>query len=772
MATITDDYSGVPIAGIGLPVLYWKINLAGPWLSAQGTFVSSSVYLFTFGDGAVNGDTVYYYVAAQDLAAIPNVAVNPPDLATGLGSNPPSCTDVPYPNLYPISGMCGTYYVGSGQDFENLNAALTRLNQSELTCPVELLLTDSINVSVSHTIYPIYGSSPINTVTIKPAPTKNVVLTAFSFSGVFNIQGVSNFIIDGSNIPGGNTHNLYINNLDGTGAPVITFNSLEGYFSRNVTIKNSNLIGGGSSYSSFGISCIGLQTVDSFNIINNRFWNLVVGIELYGDATNPIEGCTIANNTFGSVIDTLRLSRNAIHAMFTKGLIIQNNLITNLQWSESSPIGIDLDYGNTQTQIIGNNITGIKYNGLYDYGAIGINVQTQTTDSEILIANNLISDISGNGSSQPEFNGITAINTSYTHGIKILNNSINLYGDISGQNINLYSAAVFIGLGTEALTLTNNIIRNTLVDINYTTTKAYALYSQADSWMQTQIDYNCYYTSGSQGVMAFVDGIEYTNLVDLNLDTGTDSYSINTDPLFNDPITLIPSLTSPVLGAGTPVAEVTTDFLGFSRSLSNPSIGAYENGAGSSNKNLILTVLLEGLYEGSGLMRKASNGNVPLYLGLIADQVTIELHDPLNYTSIIYSTSANLTTAGTVSLVIPNTYNQQYYITLKHRTHLEITSFNPISFEFDLIECPMTSPFNVYSANLKQSTDGFWMVFGGDTNQDGFVDEMDMDACDMACSTFATGNVPEDVDCNGLVDAHDLIIIDNNTALSAQSFHP
>jgi hypothetical protein len=84
----------------------------------------------------------------------------------------------------------------------------------------------------------------------------------------------------------------------------------------------------------------------------------------------------------------------------------------------------------------------------------------------------------------------------------------------------------------------------------------------------------------------------------------------------------------------------------------------------------------------------------------------------------------------------------------------------------------MTSPFNVYSANLKQSTDGFWMVFGGDTNQDGFVDEMDVDACNMACSTFATGNVPQDVDCNGLVDAADLIIIDNNTALSAQSFHP
>lgn len=772
MATITDDYSGVPIAGIGLPVLYWKINLAGPWVSAQGTFVSSSIYLFTFGDGAINGDTVYYYVAAQDLAAVPNVAVNPSDLATGLGSNPPSCMDMPYPNSYRIAGMCGTYYVGTGQDFENLNAALTMLYESELTCPVELLLTDSINASLSHTIYPFFGSSPTNTVTIKPAPTKNVVLTAFSFSGVFNIQGVSNFIIDGSNLPGGNTHNLYIKNLDGTGAPVITFNSLEGYFSGNVTIKNSNLIGGGSSYSSYGVTCIGLSTVDSFNIINNRFWNLVVGIELYGDATNPIEGCTISNNTFGSMIDTLRLSKIAIHAMFTKGLIIQNNLITNLQWGESTPIGIDLGYGNTQTQIIGNNITGIKYNGLYDYGAIGIKVQTQTTDSEILIANNIISDISGNGSSNPEYNGITAINTSYTHGIKILHNSINLYGDMTGQNINLYSAAVFVGPGTEALTLTNNILRNTLVDINYTNTKAYALYSQADSWMQTQIDYNCYYGSGSQGVMAFVDGIEYSNLVDLNLATGTDSYSLNADPLFNDPITLIPSLTSPVLGAGTPVTEVTTDFLGSSRSLSNPSIGAYENGAGSSNKNLVITLLLEGLYNGSGTLRKASLGTTALYPGLTVDQVTVELHDPTNYATIIYSSSANLTTIGSISLNIPSSYNQQYYITIKHRSHLDVTTTTPISFEFDLINCPMNTPSLVYSNNLKQSADGYWLVLGGNVNQDAFINQLDLDGAEAAVLGFLTGSVPQDVDCNGVVDALDLILIDNNYAISAQSYHP
>lgn len=770
-ATITDDYSGVPVSGIGLPMLYWKINMNGSWLSTQSTFVSADTYSFTFGDGAVDGDTVFYYIVAQDMAVTPNAGASPSYGAEGFSINPPECAVAPDPDLYRVLSMCGTYYVGAGQDFEDIEAAISKLDQCELTCPVVLLLTDSINASLSHTLYPFYGSSATNTVTIKPAPTKNVVLTAFSFGGVFNFVGTSNFIIDGSNLENGNTHNLFINNLDGTGAPVIKFSALESQHSTNITIKNCNLIGGGSDYSSFGVLCNNAEA-DSINIINNRFWNLVVGIEMFGSSTDPMDGCTISKNTFGSAIDTLRLSKNAINVMFTNGLVIQDNLITNLDWNESSPIGLIIGQGNTNTQVVGNNLTGIKYSGSFNYGAIGIQVQTQLSNSEILIANNILSDIGGTGSTEPEYYGICGINISYTQGIKVLHNSINLYGDIYGTQNNQYSAAIFLGLSTENLTMVNNILRNTLNDVNYTTAKAYALYSQADSWMQTQMDYNCYYTTGDQGVMAFVDGSEYWDLATLSADIGTDSFSIASDPMFSSPITLVPAFGSPVLGAGTPLAEVPLDYLGLARSLTNPSIGAYEYGGGSTDKNLLVTVLLEGLYEGSGLMRKASIGNIPLYLGLVADEVTIELHDALDYTNIVYSTAANLTTAGTVSLVIPSTYNQQYYITLKHRTHLDITSFEPISFEFDLVECLMTSPFNVYSGNLKQSSDGFWMVFGGDINQDGFVDETDMDECNIAVGAFGTGIVSEDVDCNGVLDAHDLIIIDNNAALSAQNFHP
>ena len=87
-ATIT-DFSGVPIVGIGLPVLYWKINNAPSYASAQGTAIGSNDYQFTFGAGVSQGDTVSYYIAAQDNRSRPNVALNPDFGASSYDPDPP-----------------------------------------------------------------------------------------------------------------------------------------------------------------------------------------------------------------------------------------------------------------------------------------------------------------------------------------------------------------------------------------------------------------------------------------------------------------------------------------------------------------------------------------------------------------------------------------------------------------------------------------------------------------------------------------------------------
>ena len=97
-ATIT-DVDGVPTSGLGLPVLYWKIN-AGIWHSATGSHISGNNYQFTF-DGGANGDLISYYIVAQDGAVTPNVGAYPSAGATGFTANPPACTSPPYfPSTY------------------------------------------------------------------------------------------------------------------------------------------------------------------------------------------------------------------------------------------------------------------------------------------------------------------------------------------------------------------------------------------------------------------------------------------------------------------------------------------------------------------------------------------------------------------------------------------------------------------------------------------------------------------------------------------------
>ncbi|MFY7883944.1 MAG: hypothetical protein ACOVOV_03765, partial [Dolichospermum sp.] len=59
---------------------------------------------------------------------------------------------------------------------------------------------------------------------------------------------------------------------------------------------------------------------------------------------------------------------------------------------------------------------------------------------------------------------------------------------------------------------------------------------------------------------------------------GQNVNSIAVNPQYNSNTVLLPVLGAPIIGAGTPIGSVTTDFLNVTRSMSAPSIGAYENG--------------------------------------------------------------------------------------------------------------------------------------------------------------------------------------------------
>ncbi|MFH1120719.1 MAG: hypothetical protein V1775_12930 [Bacteroidota bacterium] len=186
-----------------------------------------------------------------------------------------------------------------------------------------------------------------------------------------------------------------------------------------------------------------------------------------------------------------------------------------------------------------------------------------------------------------------------------------------------------------------------------------------------------------------------------------------------------------------------------------------------ANKTLNLTALLEGLYNGSGTMRKARNASGDQFTGTTADQISIELHSSTSYVSKLFTANnVNLSTSGASSVTIPGLYNGSYYVTVRHRNSIETTTAAPVSFAGGTINYSFNLPAQAYGNNLllMAGPGTYYAIYGGDVTQDGAVDTGDMTPVDNDAAAFVTGYVVTDVNGDGSVDTGDVTIIDNNGA--------
>jgi CSLREA domain-containing protein len=147
--TVTDADSGVPTSGTGLPVIYYRKGSSGAYASSQCSFVSGSNYDCTLdnslvtGGSVTGGDTIQYFVVAQDNAATPNVISNPSTGASGFTANPPAASTPPTtPSTYAISSIIsgqvltpgGLAAIGSGRTINLLkNGALAGSSPTDVS---------------------------------------------------------------------------------------------------------------------------------------------------------------------------------------------------------------------------------------------------------------------------------------------------------------------------------------------------------------------------------------------------------------------------------------------------------------------------------------------------------------------------------------------------------------------------------------------------------------------------------------------------------------
>jgi len=182
----------------------------------------------------------------------------------------------------------------------------------------------------------------------------------------------------------------------------------------------------------------------------------------------------------------------------------------------------------------------------------------------------------------------------------------------------------------------------------------------------------------------------------------------------------------------------------------------------SLNKNLNLTLFLEGLFNGT-TMNKAKNASGNQFPGSVADQIIVELHNstsPYGIAGGPYTVDVN--TDGTASVTVPGSLGASYYVVIKHRNSLKTWNSSPISFSGASISYNFsTGVGQAYGNNLK-SVSGKYVIYGGDVNQDGFVDTSDFTPVDNDATNYVTGYYTTDVNGDGSVDTSDMTILDNN----------
>ncbi|MBX7043726.1 MAG: hypothetical protein K1X85_12585 [Ignavibacteria bacterium] len=145
-----------------------------------------------------------------------------------------------------------------------------------------------------------------------------------------------------------------------------------------------------------------------------------------------------------------------------------------------------------------------------------------------------------------------------------------------------------------------------------------------------------------------------------------------------------------------------------------------------------------------------------------SDTITVLLRSATAPYEIVDAASGVLDASGNASLnFFKVNLGSSYYIVVKHRNSIETWSANPVSFTADASYDFTSSAGQAYGSN-QVIVGGDACLYGGDVNQDGFVDASDGSNVDNDAFNFVSGYVSTDVNNDGFVDATDGSYVENN----------
>jgi len=163
------------------------------------------------------------------------------------------------------------------------------------------------------------------------------------------------------------------------------------------------------------------------------------------------------------------------------------------------------------------------------------------------------------------------------------------------------------------------------------------------------------------------------------------------------------------------------------------------------------SALIEGLYNGTSM---------------VSDTVTIELRNISAPYTLVDQTKILLDSNGQGNGNFYDAVNgTPYYIVLKHRNAVETWSAVPQTFTTNILTYDFTTGQNkAYGNNLKLIGTK-WCIYGGDVNQNGIIDNVDLNLVFMDNVNGANGNVTTDLNGDMFTEIEDMNIVFTNSVL-------
>ena len=409
------DKGGLPI-GPNAPRVYYKKTVIGTWYSSPGTLVSGNRingnWSFTINNsvwsGVVPGDSIYYFVTAQDSLSSNLNGI--PMYANGSSVNVLTVNPM-LPNSYLIAApFPSTVTVGPGGMYNSFTETgalglFNAINTGSVSGNISVQITGNITETGAVQLNPwVESGAGAYTITIRPQSNTQVVLSGSvaNTNGLIRLNGVSRVNILGYSPTGTVADTNLIIRSSSTSTPALGFLNGGGYDTlmnvilesrtttngvvfisgttvttglNNVLIKgcyiHQDMTSPGASFPTYGIYAAG--TVPR---LNNNIW--LVNNKIYNFGTYGIYATT--GNGNGWIINGNHLFENTLATWtqmygiyFTPGSTSDNNTI-NGNW-----IGGMAPYAGGNPLTLSSTFYGI-------YGTAGI--ATGTT-----INNNVISNL-------------------------------------------------------------------------------------------------------------------------------------------------------------------------------------------------------------------------------------------------------------------------------------------------------------------------------------------------------------------------------------------